>query len=181
MELLNGIKERRSVRKFQDEEISIADIEKIVDVARFAPTWKNTQTARYNLVLDKALIARIADEAVLGNEWNQNIIKNLPALVVQTTVDKRSGYERDGSFTTSKGTHWQSYDAGLCGEAFCLAAHGFGYATVIMGIFDEAKIAEIISIPEGESVSALIAIGHAAEEPATPKRKEVADLLRVIK
>ncbi|MCR5101999.1 MAG: nitroreductase family protein [Butyrivibrio sp.] len=180
MELLNGLKERRSIRKYQEEEISIADIEKIVDVARYAPTWKNTQTARYNLVLNKETIVRIADEAVMDNEWNQNIIKGLSALVIQTTVDKRSGYERDGSFTTSKGTHWQSYDAGLSGEAFCLAAHEFGYGTLIMGIFDEAKIKEIVSIPEGESVSALIAIGHANEEPSVPKRKEVSDLLRVI-
>ena len=46
-----------------------------------------------------------------------------------------------------------------------------------MGIFDEAKVAEIVGVPEGQSVSALIALGYADEEPKMPPRKSTDDLL----
>ncbi len=178
MELIEGIKSRRSIRKFTDEKVTEEEIRRIVDTARFAPTWKNSQTARYIAVIDPALKEKVADEGT-SFEQNRNIIKAAPVLIVQTTVDKRSGYERDGSFSTSKGTHWQSYDAGLCGEALVLAAHEAGLGSVIMGIYDEAKVIEVLGIPEGQSVSALIAIGHPAEEAQAPKRKEVEDILSV--
>ncbi len=178
MELLEGIKGRRSVRKFTEEKVSEEQLRALVDAARFAPTWKNSQTARYIAVTDEALKAKIADECT-SYDGNKAIIKGAPVLIVQTTVDKRSGYERDGSFSTSKETHWQSYDAGLCGAVFCLAAHEAGLGTVIMGIYDEKKVIEALGVPEGQSVSALIALGHPAEEPQAPKRKEVDDLLTI--
>jgi nitroreductase len=109
-----------------------------------------------------------------------NIIKNAPVLLVETTVNARSGYERDGSFTTSKGTHWQSYDAGISAQTLCLTAHEYGLATVIMGIFEESKVAEAISLEDGKSVSALIALGYPDDEPVAPKRKEVSDILTIL-
>ena len=43
MELIEGIKTRRSVRKFTDEKVSRVTIETIIDAARFAPTWKTAR------------------------------------------------------------------------------------------------------------------------------------------
>ncbi len=179
MELIEGIKSRRSIRKFTDEPVTKEQIEEIVDIARFAPSWKNSQSVRYLLIQDKAIKDKIADEAVMGFEWNTNSIKGAPALMLLLTVDKRSGYERDGSESTSKGEHWQSFDAGIASEAFSLAAYAKGLGSVILGIYDEAKVAEIAGVPEGQKVSALIPVGHPAEEPQAPKRKEVADLLTI--
>ena len=45
-----------------------------------------------------------------------------PMVIAVTIIKGRSGYERDGSFSTPKGDRWQMYDAGVAGEAFCLAA-----------------------------------------------------------
>ena len=52
MDLITGIKERRSIRKFQDRKVPRQLIEEIVNVAAYAPSWKNTQIARY-IVVDK--------------------------------------------------------------------------------------------------------------------------------
>ncbi len=179
MELIEGIKNRRSIRKFTDAEVTKEQIEEIVDIARFAPSWKNSQSVRYLFISDKALRDKIAEEGVMGFEWNTNIIKAAPALVIVLTVDKRAGYERDGSESTSKGEHWQSFDAGIAAETFCLAAYAKGLGTVILGVYDEAKIKEIAGVPEGQKVSAIIPIGTPAEDPEAPKRKEAADLLTV--
>lgn len=147
MELVKGIKERRSTRKFTDQAVSEDDIREIVATAAYAPSWKNTQTSRYIAVVNPEKKQEIADTCVMGFAGNQRIIGEAPVLIVETTVNERSGYERDGSFSTSKGTHWQSYDAGLAGEAFCLAAWEKGLGTVIMGIFEEEKVKEVLQIP----------------------------------
>lgn len=100
-------------------------------------------------------------------------------MIVVTTIDGRSGYEKDGTPTTSKGTHWQSFDAGIATQTFCLAAWEKGFGTVVMGIFDEQKVINVIRAVEGRSVSALIALGVPDEEPKAPKRKGIDDLLTV--
>ena len=177
MEVLDCIKTRRSVRKFKDEAVPHELIAEVVAAAAWAPSWKNTQTARYIVLEDRELKDRIAEECVLGFKFNTMTAKGAPALVLLTCVNKRCGYERDGSFSTSKGDRWEMFDAGVAAQTFCLAAHEKGLGTVILGVFDEAKIAEMAEIPEGQSVSALIALGYPDEEPAAPKRKTVEDLL----
>ena len=179
MDIINEIKTRRSVRAFTDKPVSADVIASIVDTAAYAPSWKNSQTARYTAILDKDIKDKLAAECMLGFAYNTGTANGAPAMIVVSTVNGRSGYERDGSFTTDKGTHWQSFDAGIATQTFCLAAHEQGLGTVIMGIFDADKVAKLISLPEGQSVSALIAIGHPAEEPAAPKRKTSAELLTI--
>lgn len=177
MEAKECILTRRSVRKYADKPVAKETIEELVSMASFAPTWKNVQANRYIAVTDENIKNKVADECVMDFAGNQRIIKNAPVLVVMTIVDSRSGYERDGSFSTSKGKHWESFDSGIAAQTFSLAAHELGLGTVIMGIFDEAKVAEAVGVPEGESVSALVALGYPDEEPAAPKRKELEKIL----
>lgn len=179
MNAIECIKTRRSIRKFTDRAVEASVIAEVVNVAAYAPSWKNSQTTRYIAVLDKDLKNKLASECMMGFEYNVGTANGAPTMMVITTVNNRSGYERDGSATTSKGTHWQSFDAGIATQTFCLAAHEAGLATVIMGIFDESKVAEVIGVPEGQSVSALVAIGYADDEPQAPKRKSADDLLTI--
>ena len=180
MEALECIKTRRSVRKFTEEAVSREQMAEVVAAAAYAPSWKNTQTARYNFVTDKEKIARLASDCMMDFAYNQKTASHAPALVILTTITGRSGFERDGSFSTSKGTHWQSFDAGIAAEAFCLAAHAHGLGTVIMGVFEESEVRKVIELPEGEEVAAIIAIGHPAEQPQAPARKDADTQLRVI-
>ena len=69
------------------------------------------------------------------------------------------------------------FDAGIAAQSFCLAAYEKGLGTVIMGIFDEAKVASLLEIPENQEITALIPIGYPDEEPVAPRRKPVEDLL----
>lgn len=180
MELITGIKERRSVRKYTEDAVTVEDIEKLVEIAKYAPSWKNTQTVRYNAVFNKETMQKISEEATYGFAGNQKILAGAPCLIVMSTKDHIAGYERDGSATTDQGDHWQSFDAGIAAQTFCLAAHEAGFGTVIMGIFEEAKVKEIINLPEGEIVTALIAVGKPKFAPDAPPRKELEKLLRVV-
>ncbi|MCM1181935.1 MAG: nitroreductase family protein [Roseburia sp.] len=180
METVKCIETRRSIRKFKAEQVPQETLREIVAAASFAPSWKNTQVTRYVVVEDGALKQRIAQEATLGFAHNSGIIEGAPALVVVTMVHGRSGFERDGSYTTSKEDRWEVFDAGLATQTFCLAAHDKGVGSVILGIFDESKVAEIIGVDEGQRVAALVAVGFADEEPEAPKRKGVDDLVRFV-
>lgn len=180
MEALECIKTRRSVRKFTEQPVDRALLEQVVAAAAYAPSWKNTQIARYTVVIDPAKKQRLADECMMDFAFNQKTSSHAPALVVVTAITGRSGYERDGSFSTSQGTHWQSFDAGVAAQTFCLAAHALGLGTVIMGIFDEAKVRAVLDLPAEQMVSAIIAIGHPAEQPVCPKRKGVDTLLQFV-
>ena len=177
MEFMDCLCGRRSVREFKDKKVERKVIERVVYGASFAPSWKNTQTARYIVVENEGLMDDIATNCMMGFEFNRRTIKNAPVLVVLTTVSGRSGFERDGSFTTSKGDRWEMFDAGIAAQCFCLAAYNEGLGTVIMGIFDEEALARSVAVPEGQSVSAIIAIGYPAQQPVMPKRKNVEELI----
>lgn len=179
MEALECIKTRRSIRRFTDEAVTPAQVAEIVAAAAYAPSWKNTQIARYILVEDKARINAIGTDCVLDFTYNAKTLAHAPALVAVTMITGRSGYERDGSFTSPLGTHWQSFDAGIAAQTFCLAAHALGFGTVIMGIYDPAKVAKVLNVPEDQTVAALIAIGRPAQSPEAPARKSVEELLSV--
>ena len=170
------IKGRRSIRKFADTPVSRDVIADIVETASYAPSWKHTQITRY-IAVEGELKDKIADECTSAYAKNGEIIKNAPMLIAVTFIKNRSGFERDGSYSTPKEGGWQMFDAGVASEAFCLAAYEQGLGTVIMGIFDEAKAASLLEVPEERELVALIPIGYPAESPDAPKRKSVEELL----
>ena len=170
------IKERRSIRKFKADPIDRALLSEIVETASYAPSWKHTQIARY-IAVEGELKNKIAAECTDAYPKNGEIITQAPLLVAVTFLTGRSGFERDGSFSTSKGSFWQAYDAGIATEAFCLAAWDKGLGSVIMGIFDDARAASLLNLPEGRELAALIPVGYPDEAPAAPRRKPVEELL----
>ena len=155
MQLIDGIKTRRSVRKFEDKKVPHEVLEQIVEAAAFAPSWKNSQTVRYIAVEDAALKERIATEATMNFTHNKDIISACPVLIVVVTKTGICGYEKDGSYTTSKKDKWEMFDAGIASQTFMLAAHEYGVGTVTLGIFDEEILGKILELPEGDNVSAL--------------------------
>ncbi|MBO5291975.1 MAG: nitroreductase family protein [Lachnospiraceae bacterium] len=170
------IKGRRSIRKFKPEPIDHALLAEIVETASYAPSWKHTQIVRY-IAVEGDMKNRIASECTDMFPNNGKIIENAPLLIAVTIIKNRCGYERDGSFTTPRKDTWQMFDAGIASQTFCLAAYEKGLGSVILGIFDEAKAASLLEVPEDRELIALIPVGYPDEEPAAPRRKPVEDLL----
>ena len=166
---------RRSIRRFTDRPDSHELLSRIVETASFAPSWKNTQITRYIAVEGEAKAALAKCTSLFPG--NGAIMESAPVVIAVTIITGRSGYERDGSFSTPKGDRWQMYDAGIASEAFCLAAHEEGLVTVILGLFDEEEAAKLLNLPEGRQLAALIPVGYPAEAPAAPRRKTVEELL----
>lgn len=170
------IKGRRSVRQFTEQPVDRELLSEIVETASYYPSWKHTQIVRF-VAVEGEKKERLAKECTDMWPNNGKIMESAPMVMAVTIIKNRSGFERDGSFSTSKGDRWQMYDAGIASQTLCLAAHESGIASVILGLFDDGKVADILELPEDREVAALIPMGYAAEEPAAPRRKPVEEIL----
>ena len=100
---------RRSIRKYKSDAIPADLLYEIVETAKYAPSWKNTQIARYHVVTNPVLKEKIANECVCGFTFNTKTLLQASAIVILSYITKRCGYERDGSFTTNKGDRWEMF------------------------------------------------------------------------
>ena len=175
MEMNNCILTRRSVRNFLDKPVDHETLEQVIATAAYAPSWKNTQISRYIAIEDRTVLDAICRDFL--PEHNANIVSGAPMLIAQTFIKGRSGFERDGSYTTQRKDGWQHYDCGIAAQTLCLAAHEAGLGTVIMGIFPHEELGAFLNVPEDQELMALIAVGYPADQPPAPKRKDVETLL----
>lgn len=193
MDAIEMIKERRSIREFKDEKVDRELMREIVDISKWAPSWTNLQIARYTLIDNEDIIKKLATNGVNGFVYNIQTLKNAKGVAVLSFVKGKSGkldsaiygenasnVDRNDDYATSKANAWEAFDAGIACQTFCLAAHAKGLGTCIMGVINEKSIAEIINLPEDETVAALIVYGYEKEHPAPSKRKDVDEILRFV-
>ncbi len=177
METIEVIKSRRSIRKFKSDMIPRDILENVILAASYAPSWKNTQVTRYTAIENDDMKKEISLNC--GPDFNKRIISGVPVVLALSVVKNRSGYERDGSFSTLKGKGWEMFDCGVAAQTLCLAAHDYGLGTVILGFLDYDKVSSILNLPKDEELIALIAIGYPDEVPVMPKRKGLKDIFTI--
>ncbi len=180
MDAITMLKERRSVRNFTNEKVDKAVIADIIETATYAPSWANFQIVRYTVVEDATVKARIGSEGYNGFEGNIGTLNRAAGVVVISYVDGKSGFGPNGENVSSKGNTWGMFDAGVATHQFCLAAYEKGVGTVIQGIFNEEKIAEIIDLPKDQVVAAVIPYGYETQHPTARPRNTVSDVTRYL-
>lgn len=180
MDSLEMIKERRSIRKYKNEKVSHETMKEILELARWSPSWANYQVARYTIVENDELIQRIADEGVHGFSYNIGTLRKAPGVVVLSYIKGKSGRSYKGEYATNKKEVWEVFDAGIACQTFCLAAHAHGVGTCIFGIIDDEVISNIVTLPENESVAAIITFGYPDEVAKVPARQSVEEIARFI-
>ncbi len=177
MELDVCMNSRRSIRKYLDKPVSRELITEVIEAAQKAPSWKNSQVSRYYVIDSEekrqALLNCLPD-------FNHRNVENAPVLIVTTVVKGRSGFERDGSYSTHLKDGFQYFDNGLQVENLCLKAWELGLGTLIMGLYDEAAIRELLQVPDTQDIVAVIGMGYPEIEPDMPKRKEIAYIVAFI-
>ena len=177
MEFTNVFENRRSIRLFNNNSISDATLTELVECAKYAPSWKNTQVTRYYAVKDA-----VKKEAIVNAlpDFNKQAASTAPVIIISSVIKERSGYNRQGEFDSPKGKGWQMYDCGCSNMLFTLKAHELGLGTVIMGLYDEGAISNVIELPENEELISVIALGYHDETPAMPPRKGSDILLKIL-
>jgi nitroreductase len=172
MELFEAITGRRSVRDYLDSPVSEDDVKKILEAARWAPSWANTQCARYIVVRDPALKTRLK-ETLSPNNPARDSFDVCPAVIAVLGKLQTAGYKK-GQAVDDK--QWHMYDCALATQNICLSAHAVGLATVIVGFFDYAGAGEVLGVPAEYQVVCLLPLGYPKRTPDAPRRKEISEL-----
>ena len=175
MEFQKVIESRRSIRKYDpNQKVTRTQVEEMIKAAMLAPTWKNSQTARYYCVISEEMMNQVRSECLPA--FNANNSADAGALIATAFVKDISGYERTGEPSNELGNGWGIYDLGLANENLILKAEEMGLGTLVMGIRDEKKLCELLQIPESETLVSVIAVGYAAVNPKMPARKTLEDV-----
>jgi len=174
MNVLEAIKERRSVRRFTTDPVSREDLTTIIEAAQWAPSWVNVQPWKIIIVEDRTRIEALKGTLSPGNPAAKGF-DQAPLLLVLIGERGKSGLY-GGSFSTDKGD-WYMFDLGIAAQNIALAAHSLGLGTVHVGAMDHPKAARILEVPDGFEVVELLPLGRPAFPPKPTPRKELSSFI----
>ena len=171
---MEAIKNRRSIRKFKSDPVPDEALRILMEAVRWAPSWNNTQCWEMIVVKDQKVKLEVLKAVPKANPAHSAMVE-APVILVLCGGKAISGYY-GGKPATVKGD-WLMFDTGLAMQTLCLAAHGLGLGTVIVGMFDHKKAEEILGVPESIEVVAMTPLGYPATGGSTPKRKDISEFV----
>lgn len=168
------IKRRRSIRRFQDRPVDPETLTELFETVRYAPSWGNLQCWELVVVREQEDKKKLAGLLSAKNPATK-CMETAPVVIAVCGDPLRSGYYKGEQQTRYQ--HWFLYDLGILSQTLCLKACELGLGTVIVGSFDHQAVEELLDVPQGRELVALIPLGYPDHEPAAPKRREVADFV----
>ena len=165
---------RRSIRSYDaTKKITEAEVRELFKATQEAPSWANQQPSKYYVAMSEEKLAAVQN--MVGG--NKDRISNAPVLIVSTFERGKSGFFQ-GNQTNEVGDGWGAYDNGLSNCYLIMKARAMGFDTLIMGMRDADQLRELFSIPENETVMAVIALGYRAEEPNQPGHRDLDEVVK---
>ncbi len=168
--LMEIIKERRSIRKYEETPIPEDALNRVLEAVRWSPSWANTQCWEVVVVKDPAMKEKL-QETIAPKNPATKAISGAPAVLALCGKLGTSGFYKDQ--VTTKFGDWFLFDMGLATQSLCLAAHNEGLGTVIVGLFDHDKAKAVLRVPDSHEVVVLIPMGFPAKTSSVPKRREI--------
>jgi len=148
--LMEVIRERRSVRRYKKEAVSMEKLMLLVEAARWAPSAGNSQPWEFLLINDEDVVDALK---IVSPGW----LFEAPALILMCINKKRE-------------TDWSYFDAGAAMENMLLLAHSLGLGCCPIGSFLVQTIMELLELPEHLKPVLLITVGYPDEQlPATTR------------
>ncbi len=168
------IKTRRSVRSYDaSKTITQEQVKELLISTQEAPSWANQQPTKYYVAITPEKVKAVAE--LVGP--NKEKIAGAPVLIVSTFERLKSGFFQ-GEQTNEIGDGWGAYDNGLSNAYLVLKARAMGFDTLIMGLRDAKELRSLLSIPNEETVMAVISLGYRAEEPQQPQHRPLDEIAR---
>ena len=142
MDLFDAIRDRRSIRSYEDTLPSVEVLSRILEAAREAPSANNLMPWRFVVITDPTKRATIASSGTYGK-----FLARCPVVVIGV-----------GDATASP--NWYAVDTAIALEHIVLAATAEGLGTCWVGSYDEATVVKVAGIPAGHRVVALLGLGY---------------------
>lgn len=149
------IKNRHSVRKFNDQAVSGQDIQEILEAGRWTPSPLNSQPWRFIVLKDKDTLSRLATTA-----QHAPFFKNANVAIVVVV-------ENEAKVDAWLAEHNQHIYSGACAmQNMLLMTSALGIGGCWSSL-DEASAREVLAIPEEYILIGSIALGYPAD-PLNP-------------
>lgn len=197
MNTFDAIRERRSVKHFDPaHQITKEEFDQLIDLAMMSPSSFNIQHWRLVNVTDKALRtklreaahdqAQVTDASLLFvmtvdiKAWDKDPARywvNAPKAAQDILVPWINPFY-SGNEQLQRDEAMRS--AGIILQTMMLSAKAMGYDSCPMVGFDFNKVAELIKLPNGHAVAAMLVIGKATQA-AWPKPGFITKAEAVIK
>lgn len=179
MDTLEVIKSRRSIRRFSDKPVESEKLAAVLEAVRMAPSWANFQCWRFVVVKDQAVRQKLSDLSYVeaffaphgykANPSKQGIAE-APVVIVACADPAQSGVLWEQPYYMT--------DLGIAAQNLMLAASDLGLGSVFVGVFDEAKVRDLLRIPSNIRVVGLFPIGYPKQEKtAGPPRKPLHEIV----
>ena len=203
LDVYEAIKRRRSIRKFKKESISQDQIEKLIEVARLAPSGSNVQPWRFIIVKDNQLKSELCKAS-----YKQKFVEDASIVVVccgdllswkrvketsrEILKDKRIKLSKKTKDALEKRTNKAAIaemddripttmlNVAIAIEHIALEAVELGLGSCWVRLFDEKKIKQILNLPDHLYIVAILPIGVPAEDPSPRSRMSMSDITSII-
>ena len=176
------LKNRFSVRKFQDKPIADDIVQDILEAGRLSPSGGNEQPWVFGVITDHNIMAQIV-EIAYQQEW----IAKAPLLIVLCTVgvsDTRGGRDiqkyRFPEYTEiieqiDQDLYWalnqEEHQTKIAGTHMVLVALEHGVGSCWVSRFEVKCLAKLLNLPKGYMPSEILVLGYPEEEHKLTKKK----------
>ncbi len=175
--MIDVIQQRRSIRKYKDQQVDEETILKIIDCGRLAPSDSNTQPWNFIVVRSEEMRTKLAH---ISHE--QDWMLAAPVFIV-CVADIRVATAETGPLdinedTTGIATKQIILDTAIAGENIVLAAESLGLGTCWVTWYIQEEIRPILGIPNDKYVVAIITMGYKDQTPKQRPRRTLDEVIR---
>ena len=183
-EVLENIKNRRSVRSYKPDPIPRDILKKIIDAGNMAPTGVGRQPWRFVVVEDPEFKRKLSQVAFIflkggGSPEIYKLLKYMEARYEEPIYHSAPVILFVIGTAKASPTHLkksEAIDCALASQNIMLAACSMGVGSCMvglgsMGLKDDPKIVEALELKEEETLYLPIILGYPDRYPGPPRKK----------
>ena len=164
MEVSAAIRNRQSVRAYEDKPVPEEKLNRILEAARLAPSASNRQSWKFIVVKD-AQRRRELGIAASG----QSFVGKAPVIIAAVATEP-------ASLMTCEVPRY-AVDLAIAIEHMTLAAVEEGLGTCWIGAFSQERVKEILRVPEKYQVVTVLPLGFPRHVGGTKVRKSLQEII----
>ncbi len=168
MDFADVVKERHSIRAFEERQVEPATLENVLLATRRAPSAGNLQAYRVAVIQAEPARGKLAHAA-----FGQDFVAQAPTVLVFLADAEASGARYRGRGETL----FAVQDATIACAYAQLAACNAGLGAVWVGAFAEDQVRTLLGVGERLRPVALLPLGYSAEVPEVRPRRPLSEMV----
>jgi len=164
MDVAKAIRDRRSVRSYENKDIPQEVLIKVLEAARLAPSANNRQPWKFVVVREAAKRKALAKAAK-----EQQFVAEAPVVIAAVALEP----ER----TMTCGVPTYAVDLAIAVDHMTLAAVQQGLGSCWIGAFYQEDVRKLLEIPDECKVAALLTLGYPRDQARFKNRKPLDEIV----